>query len=362
MVATICSIGTDVINTALFPLVAISAVATAMIIALGYMLGEAIHNPKVSLWAKTEIIQLFISVAAAVLILGFIPTFCSVNLNSILQLLNPAAVPPGSVSIFEGAERYLSEAGQYIHDVEKAARYHLGAYNIMEAFGRLECGPFDSGSAFATVGNIFFCLFGNVFGVTFLVGGSGVQHAPDSGYAMAAPALQIAFNATVFAYLSTFNYLFILHYIYSGFVFFFLPLGIFLRAMPYLRTLGSLLMSLAFCFIVVYPLVLSFFYLDFIRADSILKPPFSPALAYYVTADISNAVGIGQALDNSIKNDVFPYLYGDQSFELIKLAGNAFLIGIFIPTFALLAAVAGVAYLNRFLGEEIDLSRVVQMI
>lgn len=355
MVSTICGIGVDIIQTTLFPLLAISSVLTAMIIALGYMLGEALHNPKVTLWAKTEVIQLFISIAAVVLILGIVPTFCSINLNSVYQLLNPVVVPSGSLSIFEGAERYLVDAGTYIHNVELVGRYHLGAYNIMESFGRLECGPFDSGSSFATVGNLFFCLFGGP-----LAGGSGTSHAPDSGYAMTAPALQIAFNSTIFSYLSVFNYLFILHYVYSGFVFFFLPLGIFLRAMPYVRTLGSLLMAIAFCFIVVYPLTLSFFYLDFMRPDSILKPAFSAELGSYLARDISSAVGIGHALDSEIYDDVFPR--EDQSFEIIRLAGNAFLIGVFIPSLALLAAIAGVAYVNRFLGEEIDLSRIMQMV
>ena len=176
--------------------------------------------------------------------------------------------------------------------------------------------------------------------------------------------------------MSTLNYLFILKFVFTGFVLFFLPLGIFLRAMPFLRTTGSLLMAVSLSFVFVYPLVLSVFYLDF-KSCNILRPdvgggPDCPPpdgeaanVMAFSNEDLDGKVNAWDALtsDPHAYNDVFEKgLPGDQPFGVIKLAGNAFLIGVFIPTLALLSAAASVSYINRFLGEEIDLSRIVQMV
>ncbi|MFZ5500653.1 MAG: hypothetical protein ACOY58_01905, partial [Candidatus Micrarchaeota archaeon] len=159
------------------------------------------------------------------------------------------------------------------------------------------------------------------------------------------------------SYLSILNYLFVLRYVFSGFVLFFLPLGILLRALPYLRPLGSLLISVAISFLMIYPLILAVFYIDF-KAARILAPDDSPALDY-AEKDISTKVTMANLFSESLTGDVFPS--GDQTVEIIRLAGNAFLLGVFIPSLALLSAAAAVGYINRFLGQEIDLSRIMQM-
>jgi hypothetical protein len=161
------------------------------------------------------------------------------------------------------------------------------------------------------------------------------------------------------SYLSVLNYIFILRYVFSGFVLFFLPLGIFLRALPYVRPLGSLLMSVSISFLMVYPLFLAIFYIDF-KAARVLAPTDSPVFEYS-NEDIGKKVNMGNMFDQHIDDDIFDKGGGDMSVEIIKLSGNAFLLGVFIPSLALLGAAAAVGYINRFLGEEIDLSRIVQL-
>jgi len=345
------------IQQGIYPLVAVAAVFMSVIIGISYMLGSLISNPKLTLWAKTEIIQLFISLASVAVIFSGISASCSINMVDVHDLFGLGALTTGqaSFSMYSAAEGYLVDSGTYIHMVLNSARYHLGAYNILETFGRYLCMGDESGWVSGFI-NIIFCLFGNFLSVG---GGTGTSVNPDSGHSLAAPALTVAFNSLQFSYLSALNYLFILKYIYSGFVLFFLPLGIFLRSVPYLRTLGSLLISVAFCFLTVYPLVLSVFYLDLIAAQSVLKPD-SPALLF-AYEDVGSKVDLGNMFSSSIYGDVFMGV-GDQGFEVIKLAGNCFLMGVFIPTLALLSAAAAVTYVNRFLGEEIDLSRIVQMV
>ncbi len=380
-IESICSTGAENVITAfILPLTAIVSVITGMIIALMYMFGTATNNARLLMWAKTEAIQLFISLAAVALIFGIISSFCAIDLRSVLSLFttNAITLPPGAVSVYDGGELYLVEGGRWVHDVLAAARYHLAGFNILEMYGRWVC----DGPAGDPVTDVIFCIFGSAFS---LGGGTGTSVSPDSGYSYIAPALSVSFNSLVFSYLSTLNYLYILKYVYSGFVFFFLPVGIFLRAMPFMRGLGSLMMSVTIAFILVYPLVLSLFYLDFLTLR-VLAPdihaPTSPrpsdldsnrfwGVGYYAREDISTKANLFDAVDiGGLSNDIFDFNNGplglggtnDRSFEVIQLSANAFLVGVFIPSVALLATLGAIAYINRFLGEDIDLSRIVQVI
>ena len=247
-IETICSgAATALIYSSIIPAVAISAVTTAMIIVFAYMYGNTTNNPKVLLWAKTEIMQVFISISTVAILIGLINSFCNINVDSVLSLFSlpgAGAVPGGVTTLYDGAEKYLVEAGKWIHTLMAAARYHLGGFNILEGYGRYLCeGPEGTGL------QIIFCIFGSSIG---LGGGAGVSMTPDSGYAYMAPALSVSFNALIISYFSSLNYLFILKFVYGGFIFFFLPLGVFLRSMPFLRTFGSLLISLTICFLVVF--------------------------------------------------------------------------------------------------------------
>ena len=362
-IETICSAGgTALLYSSVMPYVAISAVVTAIIVGIVYMIGNTLSNPKLTLWAKTEIIQLFVSIAVVGSIFGLIGSFCSISINSIIGVFPiTASFPASAVTIYDGGELYLVEAGKWIHSVFAAARYHLAAFNILEGFGRTLClGP--EGAAL----NVIFCIFGTALS---LGGGTGISLSLDSGYAFAAPAISVAFNSLMISYLSTLNYLFILRFVYSGFIFFFLPLGIFLRSMPFIRGLGSLMMSVTISFMIVYPLVLSIFYIDFLSAK-ILAPDLSAKVSHYAAADPDDAVDLLDALDVvGLHSDVFDYdtsfgqaVGNDASLDIMKLTGNAVLLGIFVPSLAMLATIASIMYLNRFLGEEIDLSRVIQVI
>lgn len=378
-IESICGIGAgNVLSSFVLPMTALTALVTGMIIALCYMFGNATNNPKVLLWAKTEIVQLFISLATVGILFGIIASFCAIDLRSILTLFDVPSprLPANPLSVYDGGELYLVQGGIWVHDILSAARYHLGGFNILEMYGRWIC----DGPAGSPAVDFIFCIFGNALS---LGGGTGISASPDSGWAYLAPALSVSFNTLVFSYLSILNYLFILRYVYSGFVFFFLPVGIFLRSMPFMRGLGSLMISVTISFLFIYPLVLSVFYLDFLSSRILAPEIHAPAntlpqdldrnrffgVGYYAREDVSTKVNILDAIDiGGLSNDVFDFNRGafggtnDRSFEILQLSANAFLVGVFIPSVALLATLASIAYINRFLGEDIDLSRIVQVI
>jgi len=348
-----------VVNGFILPLIAGASTVTVLFIAFGYMLGQALHNPKVSLWAKTEVIQLFMSAVYAVLIFAALQAFCTFNFASVGDLFGLDTGAQGALNIFDAADGYLREGAFYIKDVLSVARYHLGAYSIFQMRSLWLC---EEGG----VTNILFCIFGSAVANPSGGASAGIGVSPESGYALAAAGMNVAFNSLLFSYLSTLNYLFILNYILSAMIFFFLPLGIFLRSMPYLRGLGSLFMAMTLAFLFVYPSVLSIFYLDLI-GPRVLNPEPSDAFQGYINAEGRlEDVGADDLFDTCIYDDLFGEncgnVGGSVEMEVMQLSGNAFLIGVFIPTLALLAAMGSLAYINRFLGQEIDLSRIVQMV
>lgn len=357
--------GIGAIGDLALPLAAGASVLTALLIGLGYLLGQWTQNPKVTLWARTESVQLAVSIIVVLLMLSALRAFCGFNFGSIVSLFGySVGNADQGISVFEAARMYLVESGTYIKDILEVARYHLSAYTVLQ----LRSIWVASENAAA---NVLLNLFGSSIGLGVA---SGISASPETGYSFASAAIGLAFNSLLFSYLSTLNYYFILEYIYSGLVFFLLPLAIFLRSMPYLRTLGSLLMSVALAYVFVYPATLALFYIDLHNPQSALMPPFSADFAKYIgresslrdiggAGDIAAAVftlGISDVASGGMHGNLFPH--GSREMEILRLSGHAFLLGVFIPTLALLMAAASVAYMNRFLGEEIDLSRMVQMV
>jgi hypothetical protein len=199
---------------------------------------------------------------------------------------------------------------------------------------------------------------------------------PYGGYGAGMSALNIVYNSLLITFFTTLAYVFVLIFVYKGFVFFFLPVGLFVRCLPYMRNLGSVLLSIGIAFMVIYPGVLAIFYL---MEDVLFEEPEGPsgidsstfssaeaslvktnaeyfAMSTWGEGPIKNVyLGVGNCYscdDHALGN--VPYA--------LEFAGHAYVASGFFPTLALLATIASVAYLARLYGDEVDLSRLVQMI
>ncbi|MBI5222948.1 hypothetical protein HY990_00850 [Candidatus Micrarchaeota archaeon] len=373
VVGGICSSASlGFLSSSLYPLLAIAGTVTAIIIALAYAIGEVTSNPKMSLWSKTEIFQLIASMVCCVILLQIITVFCLLDVRSIYSLFTNT-VPATSLTIYDAADHYFIDAGTWTSGLLRSARYHLGSFFVLQNFGRSTCEDMPAEIRW------LFCIFGTVATSSASGGISvSVNTIPDSGYGLLSSGLFVSFNSILFALLSLLNYTFILRYLYGGFILLFLPLGMMLRSMPFMRQIGSLLIAVAISFAIIYPLVLSVFYIDFLQPAPVrILTPCSSAFLYS-NEDLDSKVDLSDAfdLDGTLYDDLFSTSndqticgtayasgeHGDQTFEIIKLTANAFLIGVFIPSLSLLASAAAVSYANRFLGQEIDLSRIVQMV
>ncbi|MDD5022864.1 MAG: hypothetical protein PHU63_01720 [Candidatus ainarchaeum sp.] len=338
----ICSLAGTGMESSLTMLVGVASLATIMIISISYMLGNVLSNPKVTLWAKTEIVQLIVSLASIFIIFVVLQSFCVVDFNSLHSLTNVNNPVQMSGNLFDAAEAYLLGAANYTHTILEIQRYHQMAFNMMLMRGRYDC-----------IYGALFCLFGN----------AGTSSSPYSWVSVTMGAMSVVFNTTLIAYISSLVALFILFYATSGFALFFLPLGIFFRSLPYLRSLGSLFITIVFSFVIVYPLILSIFYLS------------TPILFDYIDPAILNYSDPQDVVDKGGSGDIFLSMWdwGDDDYSgeffnskmdslVYQLGGRAFIVGVFIPLIALLGTVASVNYAAKLLGEEIDLSKIVRLV
>jgi hypothetical protein len=364
MTTYVCSTDfTDFLNTTIVPLMAYAAVATSFIIALAYMIGSAMGNARLTLWSKTEIIQLLISVGTLFLIMLTTSTMCAIDMNEVATIFGqtPSATP---VNVYDAAVQYLNDSAIYSHNAMMVVRYHLEGYTILAYLNAFKC---DFNTGFIGWG----CLFGY----------SGTNQQPVGGYGARMAAMNVFFNSLIVAYFTDMNSIFILMFVYRGFVFLFLPLGVFLRAMPYMRSFGALLIALALSFLVIYPFMLGVFYL--MEGTLVNKPTFAPSdipLASYnenVYPNGENAAAALQAATTVSSEQVEAHYFDpgkincngqagacalEQPAAAIGFAADAFIAAVFLPSVALLATIASVAYIARLYGEEIDLSRLTQLV
>jgi len=348
-----CGSKGSVFDTAVLPLLAFAAMGTMILIALSYMAGNALSNPKLTLWAKTEIVQLVISIASVSIIIFAVTAFCGIDMKEIADIFGLGGTH-ASINVYDAAQDYMNGSIIYSHNAMKMVRYHLEGYTILSYFNAFKC-DYQIGGTGSGLG----CWFGY----------AGDTQQPFGGYGADIAALNVFFNTTLIAHFTALNFLFVLLFIYRGFVFLFLPLGVFLRALPYMRPVGSLLIALSLSFLTIYPFMLGVFYLmSPVLTDSTTgyAPPGVNMASYDEkifpgSEDPATQLAVSTAGEGYVKDHYF----GDGKENpggAIAFAAYAFIAAVFFPTSALLAAIASVSYMARMMGEEVDLSRITQMV
>ena len=329
------------LTTTIIPITAYATMTTCMVIAASYMLGRMLSNPKLTLWSKTEIVQLFVSLASTLLIIMVVGSFCNVNMSEVAQIFGAS----GSGNIYDAAKGYLSGAALHAHHAITVVRYQLQGYTVLSYFNALKC-EYQMGDS-TGLG----CFFGQ--------GSTTMQ--PLGGYGTVMAALNFALNSSLMSFFTAMNFAFILMFVYRGFAFMFLPLGIFMRSMPYMRPFGSLMIAVSFSFLIVYPLMLAIFGL---MSDVILKEPVD--MSKYHEKAYPDHEG-AEELATSMAGEAYVHdmYFGDGQDNYVgalNFAATAFIGGVFFPTVAMIAAIASVAYVARLYGDEIDLSRLTQLV
>ncbi|MFA5105839.1 MAG: hypothetical protein WC506_02665 [Candidatus Micrarchaeia archaeon] len=323
-------------------LTGLAALASAAMIALGFMLGQILQNPKILVWAKIEMGQLAVSAMIVILVVAGLNVFaCNLAFSDVKQFtgINDASINslgiPNNANLIDASKDYGRWLVGFNHDVLVKIRSNIGKIELRAAFSRWECGS-DAGGF-----------------ISCLVGGAGNSVAKYSGEYTISGMLGGLLNTVSAAYLSSIFILFTLEFLTSGLFAYFLPIGIMLRSVPFMRGFGGALIALVLVMYVGYPVMM--------MANLFLWYP------SYSSMDVHAKLGTApNELSPIGDNAVSALINGppdiDPTPDLIFLSTTSFFVTMFLPAINFIVLAAAARSLSRMLGDEIDISRLAQMV
>ena len=357
----------DAFWSEIFYLSLFSSIIAALAMGLAYAFGHFTQNPRYLVWAKTEIFQVAVSIAI-VFILLFLVGLVGLDSTSSLTLdygLLKALAPDSSTyaypainedcNVFETADAYLTNLAYFSHHSVRASRTLMGAAEEMSKYGRTPCIP-----------PWLFCLIGN----------NGVNARPLSGVSAIGQSSNLLMYTSTSAYLTILAQIFFLKFIQSGALAIYLPLAIVLRSLPFMRPFGGGLLAICISLFLLYPALLyveSSFWdpWDWISEtgdtvtwdwiDNFVKgvEGKEDALSYggvFMQAGDWNPPGEASLDHDSFSAIMIAYEH------ILRAVSASFLSATFLFTFNILVVSASAMLFARFLGSEVDLSRLVQIV
>lgn len=356
---------------------AIGCLATAILIALMYMVGEFLQNARFITWAKTEAVQVFVSLAIVSVLLFILSMYCNIQIG---EFENMFSVHP-AIYANHGTDNLFSSADRFIENLQRASieniatlRYNLGVYEIRTSFTKYEC---DAS-----------CLFSM----------TSLNIAWFSGDSLLLAVTNNLLSTATISYLAAAFQYFTLQYIYGGLFIMFLPLAIVVRSIPFMRQLGGALIAIFVGLYLLYPLM--------IAADAFIAPGMAKAVGTVTFYDRTNdgylcnpgnsatlpfgvfALEGGPSYiacqdpgsdftEEEIRGGGIIFTTVDHLEDLLPTQGTTpsiklsdavkvnvliFLTSVFLPALNFVVIAVFVREISRFLGEEADISRLGQMV
>ena len=346
----------DEFNSVTF-LSALAGLAMAILIALAYMAGEFFQSPRFTTWAKSEAMQLFVSLAIVAILLFALSAFCSVEVGEVGTIFSqlPHIYQSSNyekLNLYDAATLYLENLqGVGLRNMV-ALRFNLAAYEIRTSFSKFVCQ--DST-----------CFVSMVSYNEALHGGETLHLAITNN---------LLGTATVSYLTATFQY-FTLQYIVSGLYLVFLPLAIVIRSIPFMRGFGGALIGIFLALYLLYPLMLI--------SNAVIAPYISKGIGGAQLFDhdgkgcpagteIFQDPGGGQGLlctpgtaerelgGKGVHESDLPN--PDDLLALMKTNVLIFMASVFLPAINFVVVAALARDLSKLLGEEADISRLGQMV
>ena len=333
---------------------ALAAVGTGSLIVLGYMFGEFFQNPKLLTWAKTEALQIGVSLVVVIAILGALTGFCSLAIGDTGRIFSALpAIYSGfeDKPMYDAGVIYLQNLMSLTHTNMMSLRYSLGAYEIRTTYTKMDC---DKGCWISFVGS-------NI-----------AVHSGES--LLLAVANNLLSTATI-SYLSSLLQYFTLQYINNGIFVAFLPIAIVMRSMPFMRQFGGALVAIFISLYIMYPVMLGFDSIiasgmagggtidlyryggcpgsDLLRAQG--RPPAVNCHSDSDYDEMNMDLSIPQVLTGSLP----PTPPLDQQ---ARASALIFLIAVFLPALNFIIIAAMARGVGQLLGEDVDISRLGQMV
>ncbi|MFH0927658.1 MAG: hypothetical protein V1822_03700 [Candidatus Micrarchaeota archaeon] len=346
-------------------------IAMAIIIALVYMGGQSLNNPRLLEWSKSEAVQLlFVPVIFIIIIwlANFACTFQMSELFAWAPSLGNYAGPGTGPAVITGDSTPMVAAQQYLN-------WALGQTHLTMVMVRRDMGALDMRATHNNYDNQ-----GLGFGM------NGYSYSMYSGDYTTSGTLGMLLNLnTGFMLTLLFEYFSLVFFSASnGFFFALIPLGLIMRSVPFLRSFGGGMVALGVGLFIFYPLVLA-------MSGIMLGPIYHGQDASQVYAGYygGSAAGSLQSMitmvvkdENSITGasstsyvDSHPQpkvASGDDPniknmanvnfSEFFRLTSQNFVRAVLVPTAALLVTIAFIANLAIVFGGEIDASKLTQLV
>lgn len=338
-----------------------SSIAASGLIAIAYAIGQLLANPRFSVWAKTEVFQVAISIAlvfVALFMIGvvgldpdsdFTVSAGWIDAVSEESLEGIYSSPPieSDFTVFETSEAYLQNLAFFSHRAVRGSRTMMGVMDEFSKYMRTPCTP---------------VLFGCLLGV------NGVNARPLSGATALMQASNLLLYTASAAYLTVLAQIFLLRFIAldsGGLLAIYMPLAIVLRSLPFMRQFGGALLAICFTLFLVYPALL-FVESTFWNPYSWMEDDAWDSVDTFVDDldDVERAGMYGDLFYNVAATDGAVSM--GESYTLFdyisKLVSFSFISASFLFTFNILAVSASASFFARLLGTEVDLSRLMQIV
>jgi hypothetical protein len=348
-------------SDAIFSFAILSSVVASALIAVAYAIGQFLQNPKFTVWAKTELFQVAISISLvfialfAIGLVGLDPdsdfTVSAGWINALSDKDVEATYSHPQIgedfSLFKTSETYLQNLAYFSHRSVRASRTMMGVMDEFSKYMRTPCTP---------------PLFGCLLGV------NGVNARPLSGLTSLMQASNLLLYTSSAAYLTVLAQIFLLRFIVmdsGGLLAIYMPLAIVLRSLPFMRQFGGALLALSFTLFLIYPMLL-FIESTFWNPYSWVSDDSWGEVNTFVN-DLDNVKHSGKygdlfyratASDGAIESGDAIDLFDN----IIQLVSFSFISASFLFTFNILAVSASAALFARMLGTEVDLSRLMQIV
>ncbi|MCC7552133.1 hypothetical protein KO317_00520 [Candidatus Micrarchaeota archaeon] len=316
-------------------------------ISIIYMIGKITENPRLNVWAQAELGQAILTVIIAVFILGGITWFCTEGSGVAISAGMYSGGSPYSGNMYDISCSYLSNIAEYSNDVMSLIRYNIAVGNIRASLNEFGCKGDE--------------LHVNPYGcaMAFLGGPATSWNAHASNYNYVS-LFNTSLNIATICFFNSLFLLYLLQYISSGFLYILLPAGIIIRAIPFLRGLGGALIAI---------IVGLFLFLPFmLTIEAMIWGPimqnWHSSMIFPDERDIQNDIwpvsleGIVDIMDWNTVDD-FSH---NNLIDIFKSTTHIFLAGVFLPYLGFIGVVLVTKDFSKLLGEEVDISKLTQLI
>ncbi|VVB58191.1 Uncharacterised protein [Candidatus Anstonella stagnisolia] len=318
-------------------LVFLGLLITISCLAVLYMIANFMRNSKLLAWVNSELFQVVATAILATLIIGWVSGICVLNAGYLDDRY-------AGKTVYDVADDYLqwgTQVGKDVFVYAMVANYVLGL----------------------TTGYNF----------NFQPLGVGSAMAPLGAFSQISNLVSVMMSTLMVSYLVFITQKLIVEYIRLAMLYFFLPLGLLMRALSPTREFGGAMVGLSLALLIFYPLVIVF-------NDMLVRVPltnefksfmdaawaglkngallFGPSLAYPFLAKIP--VGGPVLAIMSVMGNVVSLFTAVSIFS--RAAVYYFLIAVVLPIIDFIFLIGIAKDISKVLGEEVDVTNLTRMI